>query len=366
MSKTMDQTVAAETVLEEKAAQSLQAQTMTISGNTVKPALERAVADEKMTQAQADAIWWFYSHCRINNFSLSRAAEELNTSTTTVYRLFSATYGAKYENIVEDIKRYRKINEERQKRGTAGFIETKTSQMIWQVCEAALFSQTIAMVWGDSQIGKTTALEEYAKRNNHGQTKYVRLPASAGVQLFMKELAKACFVSCNQAFEGMREAVMHAVDNKMLLIFDEIHQPLTSYQKGSAIKVFELIREIYDRRKCGVVLCGTEVWAKELKSGKLSPLLEQLRRRGTITVKLQSKPPKADLDKIAKAFGLPAADGEAQEMIKEMIHTSGLGMYVQFLQAGNTMAANEDKKVTWEHVVRAHDIIARLSQGGDR
>jgi hypothetical protein len=101
----------------------------------------------------------------------------------------------------------------------------------------------------------------------------------------------------------------------------------------------------------------------ELQGGKLAFMLRQIERRGIIQVSLPSKPPKRDLDAIAKAFGLEPAEGEAEEVIKDMIHSSGLGKYVKFLQAATRMAKKEGKKMCWAHFVRAHDIIARLSKG---
>jgi len=170
-------------------------------------------------------------------------------------------------------------------------------------------------------------------------------------------------VSTNRSFEGMRDSVMKTLDDKTLVIIDEAHQAFTSYQKGSQIKVMELIREIYDRTHCGLVLVGTNVWRDELNQGKQCQLLEQLRRRGTIKIQLPSRPPKADLDRISKKFGLSPAEGDSAEVVKDMIHTSGLGMYVKFLQNASRIAARENKPLTWEHFVTGYDIIKKLSAG---
>jgi DNA transposition AAA+ family ATPase len=178
----------------------------------------------------------------------------------------------------------------------------------------------------------------------------------------MKEMARSCFVSSDSCFEKLRERVLNAIDDKTLIIVDELHQAFTSYQHGSAIKVFEVIREIYDRTHCGLVLVGTNVLRDELSVGRLAPILEQLRRRGTIKVQLPARPPKADLDKIAKRFGLPPAEGLAADVVKDMILTSGLGMYIKFLQSATMLAGKDRKKPTWDHFVQAHDIIASLSQ----
>lgn len=332
-----------------------------ISADKVKQTLNAKVQAKEIEQVQADLIWWFYCYCREQDFSLGEAGKELNKDTTTIYRIFNCTYGAKLDNICVDIARYKRIVQERAGQVKLDFVETSIARIIWRACDGALITQSVANIYGDPQIGKTMALEEYARRNNHGQTKYVRMPASAGVQLFMREMARACFVSAHRSFEGMRESVLNAVDDKTLIIIDEAHQCFLSYQKGSQIKVLELIREIYDRTHCGMVLCGTNVWRREIQEGKLAQMLEQLRRRGTINIQLPARPPKADLDRIAKKFGLPPAVDLGLEVVKEMLHTSGLGMVVKYLQNAARMASREDKKLSWDHFVQAHDIIQKLS-----
>jgi DNA transposition AAA+ family ATPase len=333
-----------------------------ISGDTVKLALADLVKRQEVTPEQESLVWWFYGHCRNEGFDLKEAAAEIGKDSTTLYRVWTGKYGASLENICQDIGRYRKLALERSTRVKLDFVETSIWKVCDKVCNAALVTQTVAFIWGDSQIGKTTALEEYARRNNHGQTKLVRMPASAGVQLFMKELAKACYVSPESCFEKLRERVLHSIDDKTLIIVDELHQAFTSYQACSAIKVMEVIREIYDRTHCGMVLVGTNVLRDNLQTGRMASILEQLRRRGTIKVQLPNRPPKVDLDRIAKRFGLPPADGIAAEVVKDMIHTSGLGMYIKFLSSAGMLANREGRKLTWDHFVQAHDIIARLSQ----
>lgn len=335
--------------------------TLNISGAVCKQVVNRLVEEKKATREQADLIWWFFSFAKQSGFSTARAGEELGSSSTTVYRLFNGTYEAKLDNICLKISRYKKISDERAQIQQLDFVETSISKRVFKACNAALISQTIVFIYGDSQIGKTTALEEYARRNNHGQTKYIRMPASGGVQLVAKEIARACFVSQKQSFEGLRSDILKSIDSQNLIIIDEVHQAFLSYQKSSQIKVLEFLREIYDRTQCGMVLCGTNVLKQEIQTGKLSLMLEQLRRRCTHPIQLPNKPPKKDLDKIAAAFGLAPPQDDEYDIIKDMIHRSGLGMYVKYLQAASRMANKSNNKLTWPHFVTAHDIIAKLS-----
>lgn len=351
-----------ETAAENAAIEPRDTSNLNISGDTVKQALADLVRRGEITGEQQEAIWWFFAYCKSEGYDLKESAAQIGYESTVLHRVWHGKYGAKLDGFCAEISRYRKIAEERSTRVKLDFIETSVWRILDKVCNAALIQQAITFVWGDSQIGKTTALEEYTRRNNHGQTKLVRLPASAGVQLFMRELARSCYVSPDSCFEKLRERVLKSIDDKTLVIVDELHQAFTSYQHGSAVKVFEVIREIYDRTHCGMVLVGTNVLRDEIHSGKLAAILEQLRRRGIIKVQLPAHPPRGDLDKIARKFGLPAAEGLAAEIVKDMIHTSGLGMYIKFLQSAAMMAGREKKKTTWDHFIQAHDIIAKLSR----
>jgi len=336
--------------------------TLNISGDSVKKALAKSVAAREIKQDQADLIWWFFAYCKSNRYSLSQASRELGyESNSTLWRLWNGTYGAKVDNICAKIARYRAITEARASQLNLDFVETSIARRVFKACEAALISQTIVFIYGDSQIGKTRALQQYAALNNHGQTKYIRMPASAGVQLVAREFARACFVSTHSCFEKLRDRILDAVDDKTLLIVDEVHQAFLSYQRTSQVKVLEFIREIYDRTQCGMVLCGTNVLKTEIQEGKLAIMLEQLRRRCTHPIQLPSKPPKPDIEKIAAAFKLPAPDDDCYSIIRDMIYRSGLGMYIKYLQAAARMAGKEKRKLTWDHFVQAHDLIAKLS-----
>ncbi|MBN1671185.1 MAG: AAA family ATPase [Kiritimatiellae bacterium] len=354
----MQEPTTAEAAREEKTPSA----TLPISGDTVKKALARKLEQGEITQEQSELLWWYFAWCKNNEYSLSIATRELGfNSNSTLSRAWGGTYGAKLDNVTSRIERYKKIAIGRAISRRTPFVETSIWKRVRAACDAAAMSNTIVFIYGNSQIGKTTALEEYTRRNNHGQTKYVRMPVG-GVQIFMKEMARACFVSTTSCFERLRERVLNAIDDRTLVIIDEAHQCFLSYQHGSQVKVMEVIREIYDRTKCGMVLCGTNVFRHEIQEGAHAKMLEQLRLRCTHPIQLPNKPPAPDLERIAKAFNLPAPKDQAQEIIKEMIHKSGLGMYVKYLQAAARMAGQEKKRLTWDHFVQTHDIIAKLSK----
>jgi DNA transposition AAA+ family ATPase len=321
-----------------------------------------------LPEAQRNSVRWMYSYMKMENITLREAAAVIKRDASTLHRVFRNKYGADIDAICKDIESFRRVAEERRSISSAGFVETSISLKIWQVCDWALISQSIVFIFGDSQIGKTISLEEYARRHNHGVTRMFRMPSTAGVQLMMKTMADTCLVSRNSSFENLRERVMKCIDRNTLVIADEVHQTFQSYHKNARVTALELLREIHDRTHCGMVLCGTNVLREEVQRGRHKEMLEQLQRRGVVQLQLPARPPRRDLDKIAKAYGLPSPEGEPEELVKQIIQESGLGKMIKFMQAATRLASKRSERLSWMHFVAAHDILAKLSvqEGGAR
>src|SRR5205807_712461 len=108
-----------------------------------------------------------------------------------------------------------------------------------------------------------------------GQSLYVRVPACAGVQLMLKQVAQACYISPNSAFDALRERILGFLDDQKLLIIDEAHLFFETYQRTSVLRCLETLRELHDLSGCGLVLCGTDVFRHELHKGQFAKMLGQ-------------------------------------------------------------------------------------------
>lgn len=334
---------------------------ISIPGDAVKTALARLVQTGQIDANGETLVWWFYSFARESNWRLADAADALGKDKTTIHRLFNGSYGASYDNLLECIMRYKKIALERGKRRKIGFIETSTFDKISGVCRSALYDSMPAFIYGSSQIGKTESLKEYARRNNHGQTKYIRIPAAPSFPFVLKMIAEACFISTRLNADATRRRIVDAIDDRNLLIIDELHECFVTASDLTARKIVEYLREIYDRTGCGVVVCGTKVIQTEFETGRQNMVFDQFRRRGMLELVLPDTPPIADILKIAGAFDLPAPDVKVLEVIKHMLQESGIGKYFKFLQYAHGIAATRKEKLSWAHFCAAYDGVKKLS-----
>jgi DNA transposition AAA+ family ATPase len=321
------------------------------------------LATSEAPDREKAAVRWFFFHCVDHGFSLRRAGDLVGYSPTVLYRLCKNDYPAKDRNkVLAAIEAYRRTFEQSQGPEHAEFVMTDTAQKIWTHADLAREYHTIAFVYGDSQIGKTWALRAYARANNHGLTKYFRMPSSAGIQLMMQELAMACAFSPDGPYSTLRKRVLHALDENTVVIADEIHQAFVSYHKQARLSCLEVLREIQDRTSCGMVLAGTNTARDEIHSGTYSKLLQQLDRRGIFKLQLPDQATRRDQAQIAKALaGLPPADGDAAELVKQIVRDSGLKAYTTYLKAARKLAENRKEGLNWGHFVQAHDIVAKMS-----
>jgi len=334
-----------------------------IGGDRLKPALAERVSAGKFTQHQADLIWWFFCLCRENAWSTRQAAAAIGlASPSTVSRLFACNYGASVSSLCDRIERYKRTLEERGDANDMQFVETSVAKKVESVCRAAWLSQSVAFIWGEPQTGKTYALQHYQLSHNHGQTKFIRIPASATIQLAAAEIARACAVSGDGEWALIRQRLMKAIDASNLIIVDEAHQLFITAADKQARKVLEFLREIHDRTGCGLVLCMTNMGRDAIETSRLAPVFKQLSRRGVVKLQLPDAPPLSDLLKIAGSFGLPAPEGPPLETVKHIRVAGGVGVFCKYLQMARRLADNQNAPLAWSHFQTAYDALVTLSQ----
>lgn len=337
------------------------------------------------------ALKWAAGFCRQRNLSLDEFGSLLvqpgtdkTYSGDSVYQAFTGRRDQgsldRFCQAVEVLRR--RIDETASRAST--FIETSLTRDIWRLCQKALRRQKLTFVFGPSQVGKTTALAEYAQRHNHGETVFVRMPTRGSVTELMKELAVRLGISVQCKAVDLRRRIMESFDERTLLIVDECHQALSSRYGDRSLASLEFLREIWDRRRCGLVLCGTDIFRDGLRT---HPVLKQLWLRGYRPLQLPAKPTQGQLAEFARSFGLEPAqdknltvelvdvgdDGEERtrrvtrnpvKLEGEVVSKYGLGRWVGILEDADDLAREKGSRMSWGKVIAAHDQWAGLETGG--
>lgn len=352
-----------------------------------------AAATSDLDDRDRDALRWVAQYGRAKNLTHDEIAAKLRKPDGSAYSgdsLYQALTGRRepeqLKNLVAAIIKFRDIEEARAGQVESGFIATAISRRVFSACRRAFLRRKVVFIWGESQIGKTTALREYARTHNHGETIYVRMPTGGSLDSFMREVATVLGIPTGNRAEDLRRRIIECFDDRMLLIIDEAHECLSEhYSQKRGIRTLNYIREIFDRRGCGVVLSATNVFRDALLRGPHARNLRQLWLRGMAPLQLPDRPGKPDLAAFAAAYGLGPApeeevavrvtyvDDDGEERRQTLTHTPlalqtkviadfGLGRWNMILQEASDLARERRKTITWAAVVSAWHSFERSQQ----
>lgn len=336
---------------------------------------------ENLPDSQRQAIKWAAGYCHQRNLSLEEFGALLRQkngspySADSVYAVFTGRRDASsVENFCAAVETLRRRIEETRPR-LGQFIETSLTRKVFQVCRRAFERKKLTFIFGPSQIGKSTGLDAYAQQHNHGETYLIRMPTRGSLGDFLEELAIRTNIPAQNRHHQLRRRIMECFDDRTLLIVDECHQCFMSHYSDRALASLEFCREIWDRRKCGMVLCGTNVFRDQLKTNRV---LRQLWLRGYSPLQLPSEPTEANLSDFAKGFGLPPAEdktlnvewiacdddgrelppkrvsGNPLKLQQSVIKDHGLGRWLSILEDASDVAKEERGRVTWGRVIIAY------------
>lgn len=319
-------------------------------------------ATAELPDNQRSAIRRLHAYYAEHNLSLGEVAKLIGYDSGAVVGLiFRGKYDARLDTVVKEIEGFFDLQDKRAQGRKLNFIHTAMTRKLWQICEASLEFQKVAFIFGDQQIGKTEALKAYRDAHNHGSTIYVRMPTRGTLSNFLVDLARQLRIGENLSMPRLRERIKGAFDDRMLLIVDEAHQCISEGGRSSrSIDSIEFIREIFDEKQCGLVLCATNVFRDAMESGPVRKLLGQIKRRRLCSLQLPNVPTRADLVTFAAAYKLPPSQGAAQVLEKQMVEDEALGMWLTLLRMGAKLAAQRNQKMDWGHVLSANAGLKEL------
>lgn len=317
-------------------------------------------------------VRWLYNTARERNWDWPTLERQTGMSPSVLYKVFSDKYRYSNDHAKAGLRvpldsvcvKISKMKAEMEaKEVQAGdFINTTVWERTSWLCDRVFHRKKMGFIYGDSQDGKTTCLKQYQRTHNGGQTLYFECPPMGGVQLMMRCIAKALHVNSRTSSDHLIEDICNALDSSRLLLVDEVHRVFTTYQKTSVMRSLELLRYIHDQTKCGMVLCGTNVFRDHFSEGEFFKYLKQLERRGLYTIQL-GLPQRADIDLISRHYGLPTATGRAEEQLVHLAKLFGVGMVFTRLNDARDYARKRGEKLKWSHFERVLTIIQKAADG---
>lgn len=318
---------------------------------------------EHLPEDQKLAIRWLHAFYYDSGQSLAEIGTLIGYDGGNVSKIFAGKYEGDLAGVVTAIRRFRKLTEERASVNRAPYIETGLYREIEDVCQLALTYQKIAFIYGESQVGKTAALQHYARTHNHGETTYITMPVGGTISHFLAALAAKVRMTNSARGDILQLNIMKCFGPNNLLIVDEALRALQSRAYGgSSLKTMDFIRDLHDQTGCGVVLVGTNVFRDRMEDASLKQFLNQFKRRSIIKRQLPDVPSRADLNAFARHYGLEAATGDAYQLQSRTVREHGLGVWLTTLTCAARAASKKSRPMQWGDVLKAHAYFASMEQ----
>lgn len=305
------------------------------------------------------------------NRSIASVATDIGISSTRLSRLLSGKYQADLGPSLGMVREFLRRFEEGRLVEPDRFVETEIWQLVKNSLDFAAQYHRIVNIVGNSQMGKTYAALEYqarARAAGSDHVLYLRIPSIATPHAVASILCRQLGMEPKRRLYDMWEAIIARISPRHLLIVDEIHE--VALGNGMAgLRTVELLREFYDRTRCGLVLIGTNVWRTVLTSSHRTSVrkdwqgwLTQTQLRG-IAVQLPEAMSHKDTAAVWSAYGLPEPDQPTLEVVRSIVRQHGLGRFVERLQAAATTARANGRKFAWQHFLAVHGQLEKLASG---
>lgn len=318
---------------------------------------------EHLPEDQKLAIRWLHAYYYDSGLSLADVGSAIGYDGGNVSKVFAGKYEGNLEDVVTAIRRFRKLTEERASVNRAPYIETALYREIEDACQLALTYQKIAFIYGESQVGKTAALQHYTREHNHGETTYITMPVGGSISHFLAALAAKVRMTNSARGDILQLNIMKCFGPNNLLIVDEALRALQSKAYGgSSLKTMDFIRDLHDQTGCGVVLVGTNVFRDRMEDASLKQFLNQFKRRSIIKRQLPDVPSRADLNAFARHYKLEPASGEALALQKRVVGEHGLGVWLTTLTCAARSASKKNRAMQWGDVLKAHAFFQSMEQ----
>ena len=190
-------------------------------------------------------------------------------------------------------------------------VRTIVAERIIQALDYCRDYSAMVYVTGPTGRGKTYTAEWWAGENNHGRTKYYRVPSDCSRRTAAKDLCRLFGIPTTGSTPDMEEALREkALGPRNVIIVDEAGNLLSKSGKpGGAI---ELFRDLHDMTGCGVALIFTDVYLAEIKRGRNADYFEQFLGRLEFPVEIPQKPRRDEVRQVLAAF---FTDGVSEELV---------------------------------------------------
>lgn len=310
------------------------------------------------SETEKDALEWLWGYAFEElNGSKSALVEAVGYDWTVIHKIFSGRYEASLDNFLEAINRLKR----QAASGRTRLIETVVTKRIVEALDYARDLGAMVAVTGPTGRSKTFTAKHWARDNNHGRAKYVRIPSGCTRRTLVQHLCRSCGIGVNgKKTADLETRLFKAFDFRNTIIIDEAGHLLP--RCGTGTSSIEFIRDLHDMCGCGIALIFTDVYLEEMKNGRLAHYFEQFIGRIKFEVSIPDEVRRDEVFSVVSAFHPSPNNKLLGFALKVARNRDGkLRTLFEDLQRAKEWASDHGRQLRYEDLKLASDW--RLSGG---
>ena len=181
-------------------------------------------------------------------------------------------------------------------------VETIVVKRLLEAFDYARDYSAMVSIQGPTGRGKTYTAKYWARNNNHGRTRYIRVPSGCTRRQIVCMLCSSCGIGVNgHKTTELEQRLFKAFTSRNVIIVDEAGH-LVPKATANGTSAIELLRDLHDICGCAVVMIFTDVYLKEMKSGRLADYFEQFRGRIKFELIIPDKIFRSEVEEVLRSF----------------------------------------------------------------
>lgn len=273
------------------------------------------------------------------NITSAQLAREIGVSTATISQIFNDSYRADPSAIIEKMASWLELRNQKNMRPIApGFVMTTTARQIMDDMTYAQISQSIAVIYGASGVGKSESLREYT-RNNPNVWMITASPSRSTLTECLYELAMELGMDQAPRHKGplARAVRKRLIGTSGLIVIDEADH--LDYP------TLEELRILHEEVGIGLVMAGNNKIYTQLTGGRRNEDFARLfsriaKRRGIHKTK------QSDVKTIADAWSVNGT-AERELLLQISERPGGLRLLIKTLKLAALYAKDDPITVAY-------------------
>ena len=239
---------------------------------------------------------WGYTFDALGN-SKTELCRQLGYDYKFIYDVWTGTYDGDLDTFCAAIQSLKMRAAQ-----SMPLVETIVVKRLLEAFDYARDYSAMVSIQGPTGRGKTYTAKYWARNNNHGRTRYIRVPSGCTRRQIVCMLCSSCGIGVNgHKTTELEQRLFKAFTSRNVIIVDEAGH-LVPKATANGTSAIELLRDLHDICGCAVVMIFTDVYLKEMKSGRLADYFEQFRGRIKFELIIPDKIFRSEVEEVLRSF----------------------------------------------------------------